>query len=164
WEQVEGYPEWLDYSEDLVFDFALKERFGTFSFVETAVAYYRPRGSLRAFFRQYYFYARGDNKANLWPLRHAIRYATYLIGLPFILHLIWREKWQGWLLLTLGIGSYSQRPAQRLWASTWGWRPPERARAFALIPIIRFIGDIAKMIGYPIGLIWRQRHRKHLTA
>lgn len=159
WEAVGGYPEWLDYSEDLVFDFALREKYGSFPFVDTAVAYFRPRSSLRSFFRQYYTYARGDGKANLWPLRHLIRYATYLVGLPVVLVMIWREKWFGWVLLVSGVSAYSRRPAQRLWLNTWGWRPPSRLRAFALIPIIRFVGDVAKMLGYPVGLLWRLRHR-----
>lgn len=164
WEEAGGYPEWLDYCEDLVFDRALREKFGSFPFESRAVVYFRPRGSLRAFFRQYYYYARGDGKANLWPERHLIRYITYLLLLPFSLRLIWREKWPGWLLLLLGIGAYSRRPAERLWESTWGWRPPARLRAFALIPIIRFIGDVAKMIGYPVGLVWRLRNLKNING
>ena len=163
WEEVGGYPEWLDYSEDLVFDFALRERYGDFPFVETAVAYFRPRSDLTGYFKQYYNYARGDGKANLWPKRHLVRYFTYLIGLPYILRLIWREKWGGWVLLLLGSGVYCQRPAQRLWGNTWGWRPPSRLRAFALIPIIRLVGDVAKMLGYPVGLIWRWRHRSVIS-
>lgn len=164
WEAVGGYPEWLDYGEDLVFDMALTENFGPFFFAEKAVAYFRPRGSLRAFSRQYFYYARGDGKANLWPHRHAIRYFTYLAVLPFILRLIWQDKWPGWLLLLLGIGSYSRRPAERLWDSTWGWRPPSRLRAFALIPIIRFVGDMAKMAGYPLGLMWRWRNTHKIKS
>lgn len=159
WEEVGGYPEWLDYGEDLVFDFALRERYGEFPFVDTAVAYFRPRSDLTGYFKQYYNYARGDGKANLWPKRHLVRYFTYLVGLPYILRLIWREKWPGWVLLLLGSGIYCQRPAQRLWNNTWGWRPPSRLRAFALIPLIRLVGDVAKMLGYPVGLLWRWRHR-----
>ena len=164
WEEVGGYPEWLDYGEDLVFDRALREKYGPFPFESKAIVYFRPRGSLRAFFRQYYFYARGDGKANLWPGRHLIRYLTYLILLPIILRLAWREKWPGWLLLLLGIGAYSRRPAERLWESTWGWRPPARLRAFALIPIIRLVGDVAKMLGYPVGLVWRRRKLKKINS
>jgi glycosyltransferase involved in cell wall biosynthesis len=159
WAEVGGYPEWLDYSEDLVFDMALREKNGAFPFADTAVAYFRPRSSLRSFFKQYYLYARGDGKANLWGKRHAIRYATYLLALPVILRLIWNEKRIGWLFLLLGVGAYSRRPAERLWDSTWGWRPPSRARAFALIPIIRLVGDVAKMLGYPVGVAWRLRHK-----
>lgn len=164
WEAVGGYPEWLDYGEDLVFDMALREAYGPFPLVDTAVAYFRPRRSMRAFFRQYYLYARGDGKANLWPRRHAVRYLTYLVALPLIMRLIWREKVLGWALLLLGVGVYSRRPAQRLWEGTWGWPLPARARAFALIPIIRFVGDVAKMIGYPVGLLWRRRHVADLSA
>jgi glycosyltransferase involved in cell wall biosynthesis len=158
WLAAGGYPEWLDYSEDLVFDMALRQQVGAFQFVDTAVAYFRPRSSLTAFFKQYYRYSRGDGKANLWPLRHLIRYATYFIALPLILRLIWREKVLGWLLLLGGMALYCRRPAERLWANTWGWRPPSRLRAFALIPIIRLVGDAAKMLGYPVGLWWRWRH------
>lgn len=162
WEAVGGYPEWLDYSEDLVFDFALRQKYGSFAFADTAVAYFRPRSTLTSFFKQYYNYSRGDGKANLWPLRHLIRYATYLIALPFILRLIWREKLYGWALLFGGTSIYCRRPAERLWQNTWGWRPPSRLRAFALIPIIRLVGDVAKMIGYPVGLWWRWQHRHRL--
>ena len=162
WEAVNGYPEWLDYGEDIVFDKALRQQYGPFAFSDLSIAYFRPRGDLKSFFRQYFNYACGDGKANLWPLRHAIRYGTYLVALPWIIYLIWREKWLGWVLLILGTGAYTRRPASRLWENTWGWRPPARARAFGLIPIIRIVGDIAKMIGYPIGLIWRLRNRQSL--
>jgi glycosyltransferase involved in cell wall biosynthesis len=159
WEAVDRYPEWLDFGEDLIFDLALREKYGPFPLARRAVAYYRPRASLRAFARQYYFYARGDGKANLWLRRHAMRYATYLLGLPFIGWLIWREKAAGWLLLIMGVAGYCGRPAQRLWPATNGWRPPARVRAFALIPIIRLVGDLAKMVGYPVGVLWRLRYR-----
>jgi hypothetical protein len=162
WEAVDGYPEWLDYGEDIVFDKALRQRYGPFVFSDRSIAYFRPRGNLRSYFRQYYNYASGDGKANLWLLRHMIRYATYLVALPLIIRLIWRGKWLGWVLLVFGVGTYTRHPAKRLWEGTWGWRPPARARAFGLIPIIRLVGDTAKMIGYPIGLIWRLRNRRSI--
>ena len=82
WLEVGGYPEWLDYGEDVVFDLTLRDRYGPFPFAPKAVAYFRPRGNIRAFARQYYLYARGDGKANLWPKRHGVRYIAYLAGLP----------------------------------------------------------------------------------
>jgi glycosyltransferase involved in cell wall biosynthesis len=95
WEAVAGYPEWLDYSEDLVFDLALYEKNGPFFFAPKALVYFRPRSNLRIYARQYYLYARGDGKANLWPKRHAIRYVTYLVLLPLLLKFIWTGKWTG---------------------------------------------------------------------
>ncbi|MDX1662726.1 MAG: glycosyltransferase [Candidatus Promineifilaceae bacterium] len=159
WEAIGGYPEWLDYGEDLVFDLALRETYGPFAFAPKAVAYFRPRSSLRALFRQYYHYARGDGKANLWPWRHLVRYLTYLVLLPTLLRLIWRGRWPGWVGLLAGGSAYCYRPARRLWAATFRWRPPARLRAFALIPVIRLVGDVAKMAGYPPGLLWRLRRR-----
>ena len=160
WEEVAGYPEWLDYCEDLIFDLDLRERYGPFAFAPQAVAYFRPRSTLRAFFRQYYLYARGDGKAHLFTRRHLIRYGTYLVGLPLLLRLIWRGKWPGWVLLLAGVAGYCRRPAERLWPLTAGWAPAGRVRAFALIPILRLAGDVAKMLGYPVGLWWRWRQRR----
>ena len=156
---VGGYTEWLDYSEDLIFDMELREKYGAFPFADTAVVYFRPRSSLRAFFRQYYLYARGDGKANLWPKRHAVRYVTYVLALPYILRLVWQGRRAGVPLLLFGVGTYCRRPAVRLWEDTWGWRPLHRLRAFALIPIIRLVGDVAKMVGYPVGIWWRLQQK-----
>ena len=160
WEAVGGYPEWLDYSEDLFFDLNLRRQYGAFAFAPGAVAYFRPRSSLRAFARQYYLYARGDGKASLWPLRHLIRYATYLLALPFIGRLLWRDRRLGWALLLSGGFAYCWRPAVRLWPATADWAPPARVRAFALVPIIRLVGDLAKMLGYPAGVLWRWRRAR----
>ncbi|HEY64710.1 MAG TPA: glycosyltransferase [Caldilineae bacterium] len=159
WEAVGGYPEWLDYCEDLIFDFRLRDQFGPFAWAPNAIAYFRPRSSLRAFFIQYYRYARGDGKADLWRKRHLVRYTTYLVATPAltILGLVHTPWW--WGLLLLGGLIYCRRPWQRL---THYWRdltPWQRLQAIALVPIIRLVGDVAKMIGYPVGLAWRFRHR-----
>ena len=84
-EQVGGYPEWLDFCEDLVFDFRLSAAAGPFAFAPEAVVYFRPRRSMRAFLKQYYRYARGDGKANLFFRRHLIRYLTYFVALPVVI-------------------------------------------------------------------------------
>ncbi|NOZ27314.1 MAG: glycosyltransferase [Chloroflexi bacterium] len=160
WEAVGGYPEWLDYCEDLIFDFRLRDRFGPFAWAPDAIAYFRPRPSLRAFFLQYYRYARGDGKADLWRKRHLVRYTTYLVATPGLiaLGLLHTPAW--WGLLILGGLVYCQRPWQRLqryWGSLSPW---QRIETMALVPVIRLVGDVAKMIGYPVGLAWRWRHRQ----
>jgi len=35
----------------------------------------------------------------------------------------------------------------------------DRLKAVLLVPIIRVIGDVAKMVGYSVGLAWRWRNR-----
>ncbi|HVF99857.1 MAG TPA: glycosyltransferase, partial [Chloroflexia bacterium] len=91
WEAAGGYPEWLDYSEDLVFDMRMKELGYSFAFAPEACVRFRPRSNLRAFFLQYYRYARGDGHADLWRKRHAIRYATYISG-PLVASWAWRHR------------------------------------------------------------------------
>ena len=158
WEQVGGYPEWLDYCEDLVFDFKLRE-LGPFTFAPRALAHFRPRQNLAAFFKQYYRYARGDGKADLWQVRHAIRYSIYLIAAPAIFLLgLWRTTlW--WLLFPIGGAVMLWTPYKRLWPVIKGYSFAEKAKAVLWVPIIRVTGDIAKMVGYPVGVLWRLRHR-----
>lgn len=158
WQAVGGYPEWLDYCEDLVFDLRLRDRFGAFGWAPDAVAYFRPRSSLRAFFTQYYRYARGDGKADLWRRRHLVRYATYLILAPalIVLGAVHSPGW--WGVLMLGGVIYCRRPWQRL-TRYWSELPlRHKLWALALVPVIRLVGDVAKMIGYPVGWAWRLRH------
>lgn len=159
WQAVGGYPEWLDYSEDLIFDLALRELYGSFPFAHKAVAYFRPRSNMRAYAKQYYLYARGDGKADLWRKRHAIRYAVYLIGLPILLLAIAKNRLVGWILLLAGGFVYCLRPFARLRDMTTGWNPLTRLWAFGLVVVIRFVGDVAKMFGYPAGVLWRRKFR-----
>jgi len=159
WERVGGYPEWLDYCEDLVFDFKLRE-LGPFAFAPQALVHFRPRKSLVAFLKQYYRYARGDGKADLWRVRHAIRYSTYLIVVPVILLLgLWQAPlW--WLLFPIGGAVMLWTPCKRLWPMIKGYSFTDRVKAILWVPIIRVAGDVAKMLGYPVGVLWRlQQHR-----
>jgi len=158
WQAVGGYPEWLDYCEDLVFDFALRARFGAFAFAPKAIAYFRPRGNLRAFFRQYYLYARGDGKADLWRRRHAIRYLTYLAAAPAIaLAGALISPWW-WGLLLIGAAAYTYRPYRHLLRMWGGLSAVKKIQAALLVPVIRVTGDVAKMVGYPVGAVWRSHH------
>jgi glycosyltransferase involved in cell wall biosynthesis len=170
WEKAGGYPEWLDYCEDLIFDFRLRDLYGPFPFVPEALVHFRPRGSLRAFWRQYFNYARGDGKADLWRKRHLVRYTTYLLAAGLLAAGL---LYSPLLLIPLPLGAalYLWSPYRRLWASLGSLSPStfpstmlraspmSRLEAILWVPIIRLVGDLAKMAGYPIGLIWRWQHR-----
>lgn len=164
WEQAGRYPEWLDYCEDVVFDLALRREGVCQRFVPEARVAFRPRPSLPAFFRQYYRYARGDGKADLWRRRHAIRYGVYL-GAPLVWLLGAHWPTLRWLTV-VAILAYVRRPYQRLWAlaaQSSGGTLQRFSRAAAWVPLIRLAGDAAKMVGYPVGVRWRLtgRHRQH---
>jgi glycosyltransferase involved in cell wall biosynthesis len=155
WACVGGYPEWASHCEDLVFDLALKRAGFRFAFVPDALVLFRPRESLRAFARQYYLYARGDGVAGLWPRRYAIRYGVYAVGLLLILAVLRRPQILG--LLLIGGLAYCAQPLRRLLRRAPALDPLQTIRAAALIPLIRLVGDSAKMIGYPVGRLRRRR-------
>ena len=104
-----------------------------FAFAPRAVAHFRPRGSVRAFWHQYFRYARGDGKAGLFARRHAIRYATYAGLLAFFLG-GWRYR-ALWLLLLPAAGAYVRRPYARLLPALGTLAPRDRARALLLVPL-----------------------------
>jgi len=164
WREVGGYPEWLDYSEDLMFDIALRDAGKQFAFAPGAVAHFRPRADLPAFYRQYYRYARGDGKANLWLKRHAARYATYTLGpaiaVSSLLHRSSLPGKAGLLAVLLAAAAYCRRPYMRLFPMLRGLPLTSALYALALVPVIRLTGDIAKMLGYPVGVLWRLTHKR----
>jgi glycosyltransferase involved in cell wall biosynthesis len=160
WERVGGYPEWLDYSEDVIFDLDVRAHYGPFEFVPRALVHFRPRGSLGALARQYYLYARGDGKANLFPRLHAIRYFAYLVAAPLLVYAaITVSPWL-WLLGVLAGLAYVRLPLRRLWPRLSALKPIERLLAVAYVPLIRLTGDAAKMLGYPAGVLWRIQHKR----
>ncbi len=167
WITAGGYPEWLDYCEDLIFDLRLREIAAPTAFAPDALVYFRPRPSLEAFSKQYYRYARGDGKADLWRRRHAIRYATYLLAAPLILLFGLRVHKSLWALFLPGAALYLRQPYRRLAVvlseaqrrGTVRVTLASNLRAIAFVPLIRVAGDVAKMIGYPVGLWWRLKNR-----
>ena len=165
WVATGGYPEWLDYCEDLIFDFAVnklrQDKPSAFAWAPNALVYFRPRTTLRSFWTQYYRYARGDGKADLFRKRHAIRYGIYLLALPALVgHGLWgfSARWLGWVGLMVGVMAYCWRPWQRLAVvgRELSWR--EWIAAALWVPVLRAVGDGAKMVGYPVGLRWRSQN------
>jgi glycosyltransferase involved in cell wall biosynthesis len=161
WLAVGGYPEWLDYGEDMLFMLRLRERYRRIAFAPLAVVHFRPRPSLPAFFKQYYLYARGDGKADFWRLRHAARYATYCVTIPLIFAEGMFLHPAFWLLLVLGASLYLHQPYRRLSAAIRKTKAHLITAAYAalLLPIIIVTGDMAKMMGYPAGVWWRSEYR-----
>jgi glycosyltransferase involved in cell wall biosynthesis len=159
WETAGGYPEWLDYCEDVIFDLRLRDAFGPFVFVPEAVVHFRPRGSLGAFARQYYRYARGDGKANLFWRQHAVRYLTYLAVAPLLVYAALAVSPWLWLVGGLAGLAYLRRPLCRIWPRLPALAWTDRLRALLCLPLIRVVGDVAKMLGYPAGVWWRLTRR-----
>lgn len=158
WEETSGYPEWLDYCEDVVFDLACKKSGARAVFQPAASVRFRPRPDLPAFFLQYYRYARGDGKANLWPERHALRYTAYTLGAT----LLWLgRKNPLWLaLLALAAGVACRKPFLRVLTAPASQNRKSLIVSLSSVLFLRVVGDIAKMLGYPAGVWWRWQFRQ----
>jgi len=159
WAKVGGYPEWLDYCEDLVFDMSLRDVGQRFAFAPAAVAHFRPRPNLKAFFWQYYRYARGDGKAGLFPYRHLLRYGTYLVAGPVSMVLAITTSPWWWLGVGAVLAVLLRLPYTRLVPWLRGEPLSDQLTMLGLAPVIRVTGDVAKMCGYPVGVHWRRRNR-----
>jgi hypothetical protein len=121
------------------------------------------RPTLGKFFRQYFQYARGDGHAGLWPGRHAIRYAAYVTGSVLIAVAVAGGRTRAeWALAVGAIGAmaYAQKFVRRLWRRWPAEGRWARLGALALIPVILATGDVAKMLGYPLGRGERGERRR----
>ncbi len=143
WMAVGGFPEHLDYAEDTYFDLALKRAGYHFFFAPEAKVFWRPRSNLRGVFKQFRNYARGDRMADINKTKYVrlfLRYSVWLgVGLLSLINL--SLGWI-WLLITLPYWFY--------WAVT-GWFECRDWRALWLVPLTKFVVDVANMEGY-LGL------------
>jgi glycosyltransferase involved in cell wall biosynthesis len=156
WEAAGRYPEWLDYCEDLWFDLELRKRRQRIGFEPAACVAFRPRPTLGAYFLQYFRYARGDGKARILLGRHALRYAAYALLTAALL----TRRRPLLALSALGGLAYCRRPWWRILRTRrrFDWLgPSELALALAWVPLLRLVGDVAKMCGLPVGLLWSLR-------
>lgn len=153
WERVGGYPEWLRACEDLVFDYDLKDAGARFAFADDAIVTWYPRPTLRDFHGQYGFYAQGDGHAHIHLGRHLIRYAAYMTGALLAIAST-RSKLARFLLLA-GISAHMKKYVVRVKRDRPVEGFPAGLIAYAMVPVIVVTGDVAKMVGYPKGLLER---------
>jgi cellulose synthase/poly-beta-1,6-N-acetylglucosamine synthase-like glycosyltransferase len=161
WQRVGGYPEWLRHCEDLVFNLDLRRDGARLVFTPDAVVTWQARPDLRQFFRQYFYYARGDGHAHLYAGRHAVRYLAYASGVG--LAALGRRSWTARSLLAVGMAAHFAPYMRRVRR-----RPVSESRvgqltALAVTPVAVVTGDVAKILGYAVGLRERsavQRSRR----
>ena len=65
WRRVGGWPEWLGFSEDTLFDHKVRLLGAGWCFVEDAVVHWRPRRSLRSIARQFFNYGTGRGQTGI---------------------------------------------------------------------------------------------------
>ena len=150
--------EWLDYCEDLIFDIRLRELYGPSPFVPQAPSTFSPVAAARL------FQAILPLCPRRWQSRPVAEAACH--SLP---HLPGSRagtggsgpiEFAGLVACADAGGRVLHRntlPPTR--TATERPRPVDRLRALIWVPIIRVVGDLAKMLGYPVGLAWRRQNR-----
>ncbi len=150
---VGGYPEWLAIGEDMWVNHRWRERSFDMRLAPGAVARWTMRPDLGATWMQYVRYARGDGQAQLYPERHALRFAVYT-GL--LVALGSRRTWPK-ALAAAGGTVYAREPLAR--ARGRSRTATERAACVVAVPALMAFTDAAKMAGYVLGLTDRLRGR-----
>ena len=156
WERVGGYPEELNYCEDLVFDQKIKGAGFCFFFTPGAIVYWPQRNNLKEAFRQFYNYALGDGQVFFSPYQsHSVKisliFFRYLIGLLVLILVI--KKPSLWpipvfLLLTYLVFWPIIKFGKRL---SW--------QTLVFAPFIQLLSDLAVMAGTLGGVLEKIRKR-----
>jgi glycosyltransferase involved in cell wall biosynthesis len=167
WKDVGGYPEDLDFGEDMKFDFNLKSRGYNLVFSPAAAVYWKMRESLAGISRQFFRYAKGDGLGRMYPLRHMIRFFSGALFLAVIIYGILISPWIFMAFIILG-GAYCYKPYYRLfirWDGNEGCRPRGLGKLSALIllPLLLIFIDSSKVFGYLYGLFMGSNKAKTQT-
>jgi len=149
WQEIGGYPENLDYCEDLVFAKKLKDRGFKFTFAKDAIVYWPQKENLRQAFAQFFHYAQGDSQARYRPhlnkilliyLRYLLFFIIFILGFVYDISI--------YHIFTVGLIL-----AYISWAVIKNYRYVEKTDAVIYLPIIQVTADLAVMFGFLRGLI-----------
>lgn len=170
WAKTGGYPETMDYGEDMRFNFNLRAAGYRIYYNPEALVYWKMRDSMPKIFRQFFRYARGDAVGRMYPHRHLIRFLL-LILLAVIITV--SAVFSTWFLLALTavFAAYVFKPYGRI---NYVWDNPRvspyithekysyirkilyKILAVFFIPFLLVYIDSAKLSGYIYGLFFRK--------
>lgn len=154
WQNVGGYPEWIPYCEDVLFDLKIQTIAGKPVFIREPLVFWQPRKNISAYFRQLYNYTRseGHGKLNYW--KQFVRYGTYLGVLAFILlSIIFSPIFV--VPLVIGFFVYMTKYWHRWIEFTKQRNIFFKFSGYFIVPLVVAIGDVAKMAGFPVGIFER---------
>jgi len=157
WVNAGGYPEDMDYGEDMKFNFNIKKEGYKIRFNPGAVVYWKMRENPVQVFRQFFRYAKGDARGRMYPNRHIIRFTGFLGIILIILGAFYLSKWIFFALIPLFI-YYTYKPYIRLTKSfenknNCSFYGREKLLSILFIPLLLLQIDLSKMCGYIRGLI-----------
>ena len=157
WARAGGYPENMDYGEDMKFNFNLKDKGYKILFNPDAIVYWRMRENLTQVFKQFFRYAKGDARGKMYLYRHMIRFSLLI---DFLIVLALSIIFSPWFLIIFApvFVFYVFRPFSRLNAAFCHIKKNTdrfflKIAALFIAPLLLVYIDIAKMSGYIYGLV-----------
>ncbi|MCL5070004.1 MAG: glycosyltransferase [Actinobacteria bacterium] len=157
WDNVGGYPENMDYGEDMKFNFNLKEAGYEIKFNPDAVVYWKMRENIILIFKQFFRYAKGDARGKMYTYRHIVRFLSAFAFAAVLSASVIFSPWFLFIYLPFFAG-YVYKPYSRL-GSTFIHVKNHAGRFFIKIAAIIFAPmmlayiDMAKISGYIYGLV-----------
>ena len=157
WAKAGGYPENMDYGEDMKFNFNLKEKGYKILFNPDAIVFWRMRENLSQVFKQFFRYAKGDARGKMYLHRHLIRFSSFIDFLIVIALSIIFSPWFLFILAPVFV-FYVFRPFSRLNVTFCHVKKNTdrfflKTAAFFIAPVMLIYIDIAKMSGFIYGLV-----------
>ena len=119
------------------------------------MVFWRPRATLKKYFKQLFGYTRSDGHGKLWFRRQIIRYTSYFVGLV-LLYLTFTKSWVFILVLLLGMLDYMRRFWLRWLVFSEKLSSAHKILGFIILPAIVAFGDVAKLCGWPVGVYERR--------
>ncbi len=157
WSNAGGWPEWLGFSEDTLFDHKVRALGVPRRFVGEAVVEWRPRGSLRAIAKQFYNYGtgRGHTRIGVPDFLYNLRNVAVMLALAGLCLLTnWAALPLAIAFLYFYVGTFHHK-AVRITHRTARWT------AYPLTMIVLWIVLFANLGGFLVGTWqrWRDRER-----
>jgi glycosyltransferase involved in cell wall biosynthesis len=159
WVDTGGYPEEMDYGEDMKLNFNIKKKGYGIRFNPGAVVYWKMRENLSQISRQFFRYAKGDAAGRMYAHRHLIRFASFLTLIAVLVVAFCLNRWALFVLVPLFM-LYVYKPYRRLArefirknGGSCRLNGKEKILAIPAIPFLLLQIDISKMCGYTCGLV-----------
>lgn len=149
WEEIGGYPEFLDTCEDLIFAIDLKKNHARFKFRKNAFVHWRQQKDIFTAWIQFFTYAKGDGKA--FYIRPQTPFLFFRYFLIFILSgfFIVNRSSALLVLILFIVFSYIQ------WSIFKNYKYVKKLQALIFLPILQISADTAVITGMCIGVIDR---------
>lgn len=157
WETVDGYPEYLDTCEDLVFAKKAKDKKLNFYFAKNAVVYWKQQKNILQAFNQFYNYAKGDGRALFVRRQTPLLYLRYLIG-GILIYLSLKYSSTNLMILSIVLVL-----GYLIWAVAKNYKYIRDVRGVFLLPLLQVTSDIAVLLGMSNGIIrylWATRKKQ----